>query len=40
MDEMTQHNAVLVQKVASAASDLAREAAALRDATIVFRISL
>jgi methyl-accepting chemotaxis protein I, serine sensor receptor len=39
MDEATQHNAVLVQK-AAAAIDLAGEAAALRDATAIFRISL
>ncbi|NOK49257.1 methyl-accepting chemotaxis protein [Burkholderia thailandensis] len=37
MDEMTQHNALLVQKAASAAGALAGEAAALREAAAIFR---
>lgn len=38
MDEMTQHNALLVQKAAGAAGALADEAAALREAAAIFRV--
>jgi methyl-accepting chemotaxis protein I, serine sensor receptor len=39
MDEATQHNTLLVQKAAAAASGLAGEAAALRDAAAIFHVS-
>ncbi|RKP49343.1 methyl-accepting chemotaxis protein [Trinickia fusca] len=39
MDEVTQHNALLVQKAAAAAVELADEAAALRDAVAIFRVA-
>ncbi|TKC89406.1 methyl-accepting chemotaxis protein [Trinickia terrae] len=39
MDQMTQHNAALVQKAASAANALSHEATALREVVSIFRVA-